>query len=199
VYAAPLFEETLDWFEEVSGVRPLAGGSHPNWRTRNAIVPLSPTTYLEIIGPEPSRRGDPPKVFGLDVLDAPRLVTWAAQGGDLANLASRAQAHRIPIGHPSSGRRQRPNGAWLTWELTDPTLPVSDGLVPFFIDWRTSPHPGASGPAHIALEELHGEHPNPAMPAEQLRVLGLDLRVDAGPLPRLVATLKTPRGQMVLE
>lgn len=199
VYAAPLFEETLDWFEGVTGVRPMMGGVHPKWRTRNAIVPLSPATYLEIIGPDPAQRGDPPKVFRLDVLDTPRLVTWAAKGMDLATIASRAQSHGIPLGHASSGRRQRPDGAWLTWELTDPARLVTDGLIPFFIDWRTSPHPGASAPVRMALEELHGEHPDPSLPAGQLKILGLDLRVDAGPRPRLVATLQTPRGRMVLD
>jgi hypothetical protein len=199
VYAAPLFEETLDWFEGVAGVRALLGGVHPKWRTQNAVIPLGRDTYLEIIGPDPSAQGDPPKVFRLDVLDSPRLVTWAAKGMDLATIAARAQAHGIPVGHASTGRRQRPDGSWLTWELTDPARLVTDGLVPFFIDWRTSPHPGGSTLAEVTLEDFHGEHPNPALPAAQLAKLGLDLRVDAGPLPRLVATLKTPRGRMVLD
>ena len=198
VYAAPLFEETLDWFEGVSGVRPVIGGVHPKWRTRNAIVPLSPTTYLEIIGPDPAQRGDPPKIFRLDVLDAPRLVTWAAKGTDLASIASRAQARGVPLGHPTPGRRQRPDGAWLTWETTDPTRLVTDGLVPFFIDWRTSPHPGSSGPAYVVLDGFYGEHPQPAVPAQQLEILALDLHVRSGPLPRLLAALRTPRGQLVL-
>ena len=171
VFAAPLFEETLDWFEGVSGVRPTLGGVHPRWRTRNAIVPLGPSTYLEIIGPDPASREGPPKIFRLDLLDAPRLVTWAAKGRELASLAGRAQAHGVPLGHSSSGRRQRPDGAWLTWEVTDPLRLIADGLVPFFIDWRTSPHPASTTAPQITLEDLHGEHPDPAVPAAQLKIL----------------------------
>jgi len=171
---------------------------HPKWRTRNAIVPLGPSSYLEIIGPDPSARDEPPKIFRLDVLDAPRVVTWAAKGRDLASLAARAQSHGVPIGHASSGRRQRPDGAWLTWELTNPASLIADGLVPFFIDWRTSPHPASAALAQISLEDLHGEHPQPAAAEAQLKLLALDLRVEPGPLARLVATLRTPRGQMVL-
>ena len=83
--------------------------------------------------------------------------------------------------------------------MTDPAYVVSDGLVPFFIDWRTSPHPAGVAPVQITLEEFHGEHPEPLVPQRQLEILGLDLRVTAGPLPRLVATLNTPRGPMVLD
>ena len=199
VYAAPLFDETLDWFEGVSGVRPVPGGGHPKWRTRNAIVPLGPATYLEIIGPDRRAEGPPARVFRLDVLDGPRLVTWAAKGTNIAAIAGRAQSHRIPVGYASSGRRQRPDGAWLTWEMTDPAAIVSEGLVPFFIDWRTSPHPAGVAPVQITLDELHGEHPEPGVLLKQLEILGLDLRVTAAPLARLVATLTTPRGRMVLD
>ena len=37
-----------------------------------------------------------------------------------------------------------------------------DGLVPFLIDWKDSPHPSASTPQGCTLVSLRGEHPDPA-------------------------------------
>lgn len=180
------------------GVTPLPGGTHPAWETRNAILPLSPLTYLEIIGPDPGRRpGGPVAIFGLASLPGPRLVTWAAKGTHLASLVARALTQGIRLGLPIHGSRERPDGSHLSWELTDPMEVTEDGLVPFFIDWGGSPHP-ATGPAAVALIDLRARHPEPSMLRVKLRALNLDLVVEPGPRPGLVATFRTPAGQVTL-
>jgi len=198
VYATPDLEETLKWFEATSGVRPLPGGIHPAWRTQNAILPLSSSTYLEIVGPDHSAHGDPPTIFHLDSLSGPRLVTWAAKGRDLHTLAARARLRGIELGGPTSGSRQRLDGSRLTWNLTDPLQSRSDGVLPFFIDWGSSPHPAAMALPEITLTDLHAEHPDPLPLRAHLTVLGLDLRVEHGPFPRLLSSLMTPRGVLTL-
>jgi hypothetical protein len=184
--------------EATSGVRLLAGGTHPAWRTRNAILPLSGTTYLEIIGPDPDLPGDPPRIFGLATLRAPRLATWAAKGTGLAGLAAQADARGIRLGAVSAGSRLRADGTSLNWELTDPFEDRFNGMVPFLIDWGDSPHPAESGPAQVTLAEFHAEDPEPVRLETQLRAAGLDLRVEAGSVSRLVARLISPGGAVTL-
>ncbi len=197
VYATPDLEPTVESVAATFGVRPLAGGAHPAWGTRNVLLPLSPVTYLEIIGPDPSA-ATRPQVFGLHKLARPKLVAWAAKGRGLYALVERATELGIRLGRPVQGSRRRPDGSTLSWQLTDPLEALDGGVIPFFIDWGASAHPAAAGPAQVQLVDFHGEHPDPDTTIHRLRALGLELRVDSGPLARLVATFQTPRGSVTL-
>jgi Glyoxalase-like domain len=199
VYATPALEETIDAIAAAFGVTPLAGGVHPAWGTRNAILPLSARTYLELIGPDPSRAADiQPEIFGLRTLTVPRLVTWAAKGIKLSSLVTTALTHGLKLGVPLPGSRQRLDGSLITWELTDPLQVIEAGLVPFFIDWGATPHPAAAAIPDVSLQEFHAEHPDPDDFALRVRSLDLDLTVEPGPRPQLVATFLTPRGLVTL-
>src|SRR5262245_26246914 len=80
VYATPDLKLGIDRTEELFGVRATPGGQHPGSGTRNALVALGPSAYLEIIGPDPEQsKPSNPRRFGIDDLKAPRLVTWAAR------------------------------------------------------------------------------------------------------------------------
>ena len=200
VYAVPDLARGVALLAERLGVRPLPGGSHPAWGTRNALVPLGPASYLEIIGPDPDApaAAAAPSIFGIGALPAPRLATWAAKADDLPRLVERARSLGIDLGAPRPGRRLRPGGTMLTWELTDPFAPRAGGLLPFFIRWRGEAHPASAGPALVSLPSVRAEHPDAPVVAEQLGALGLDLDVAPGPAPALFATLRTPAGVVVL-
>jgi Glyoxalase-like domain len=198
VYATPSLDRTLEEVQAMFGVAPLRGGTHPAWGTQNAILPLSPNCYLEIIGPDPARRpGGAVTIFGLTSLPGPRLVTWAAKGAHLASLVARALTQGIRLGLPIPGSRLREDGSRLSWELTDPLEVTEGGLVPFFIDWGDSPHPAAA-PASVALIDFRARHPEPSVLRAKLQALNLDLTVEPGPRPALVATFRTPAGQVTL-
>ena len=93
----------------------------------------------------------------------------------------------------------RTDGRLLTWKFTDPVVVSGDGIVPFLIDWGTSPHPAESAPSGATLIDLRAEHPAPAEIRRVLSVLEIDLPVAEGPVARLIATLDTPRGRVRLE
>lgn len=197
VYAVPNLAEGVRDLAERLGARPLPGGSHPAWRTRNAVLPLGPASYLEIIGPDPDVPSRP-AIFGLATLAAPRLATWAAKSTDLARLAEYARSHGIDLGAPGPGRRLQTDGTTLTWELTDPFAPRAGGVLPFFIRWRGETHPASAGPALVSPVSLRAEHPDAAGVRTQLRVLEVELEVAPGPAPALFAVLRTPRGTVTL-
>jgi hypothetical protein len=199
VFATPDLAAGVEQVERLLGVRAVPGGQHPGAGTRNALIGLGDSTYLEIIGPDPDQpKPDRPRRFGIDELKAPRLVTWAAKGEDLEALVTNAKRKGIDLGQIQPGSRRRPDGVLLSWRLTVSPGLNSDGIVPFFIDWGETPHPAANLPKGCVLVGLRAEHPDATRVQRELSALGLNLRVDAGAAPTLIATVRTPSGEVEL-
>jgi glyoxalase-like protein len=199
VYATPDLQMGIDRVQRLLGVRAAAGGQHPGRGTRNALLSLGPECYLEIIGPDPEQpKPAQPRPFGIDTLKAPRLVTWAAKGTDLERVTSDARRAGVKLGDVIPGSRRRTDGVLLSWRYTDPRVVVAEGVVPFFIDWGTTPHPAATAPAGVSLVALRAEHLQPELVQKMLHGVGVNLQVAAGARPALVATLDSPRGRVEL-
>src|SRR5689334_2522280 len=108
VYATPDLERGIREVERLLGIRAIHGGQHPGRGTRNAIIPLGPGVYLEIIGPDPHQpTPTSPRWFDIDDLDQSKLVTWAAKTDDIHGVARAAKAHGVPLGDVRSGNRRR--------------------------------------------------------------------------------------------
>jgi len=199
VYAAADLDAGIAAIETLTGVRAVQGGSHPGKGTRNALLALGAERYLEIIAPDPAQAdftGN--RIFHIDEVTEPRLVTWAAKSADVAMIASIKLPDGSSTGTALAGSRARPDGIVLAWTFTDPTVEIADGIVPFFIDWGETPHPATAAPAGVVLVGLRAEHPEPEGVRALLDALGVDLPVDAGRRPGLVAILDTPRGRVEL-
>jgi hypothetical protein len=200
VYAAADLGRGIVEIERLLGVRASVGGRHPLWGTRNALASLGPSAYLEIIAPDPNQLpGAGGRPFGLDARGSSRLVGWAAKGSELANLRDNAAQHGVELGKVLSGSRVQPDGAVLTWMLTDPRCVVGDGIAPFFIDWGKSPHPARFASPGAALVGLRAEHPDAERVRRMLRVLAVDLLISAGPVPALLASIDCPQGRVILK
>ena len=199
VYATPDLQFGIETIEKMTGVRAVSGGQHPGRGTRNALISLGPGVYLEIIGRDPDQPTPPqPRPFGIDDLKEPRLVTWVAKGENLESFAKEAVHAGVKLGEVIDGSRQRVDGVVLSWRFTNPRTVAFDGLVPFFIDWGKSPHPAGTATPGLSLIGLRAEHPDPEPVQEALHTLGLDLRVQRGPRPALIATVDTPGGRVEL-
>lgn len=187
--------------EKLTGVRAVIGGSHPGVGTRNALLSLGGRRYLEIIGPDPAQttftsRQDVRK------LPEPRLITWAAATNDIAGIAKRLTESGTQVFGPRDGSRARPDGKVLKWQsmavmhesgadLIDP--------VPFLIEWAPdSVHPSQDSPSGCTLQSLEFEAAKASAVLEDLRRLGIEAVVKEAKAPRLVATLKTPKGTVTL-
>ena len=199
IYAAPSLSTGIDELERRLGVRATRGGKHPAWGTHNALIALGDDAYLEIFAPDPEAPApDTPRPFGLDDLRASRIVTWIAKGTDLERIVARAESLGVSLGAVQSGGRRRSDGVFLTWNITDPLAHRMGGVVPFFIDWGDTPHPAATAAPGCALIGVRAEHPDPNRVGAVLAGLGLDLRVGPGPAPALIATIRSPRGDVEL-
>jgi hypothetical protein len=199
VYATPDLNRGIDEVERLLGIRASAGGQHLGLGTRNALVALRPRTYLEIIAPD---AGQPPpstpRPFGLDALKRSRLVAWAASGHDLEQLRTDAARHGVELGKVLAGSRQRPDGVLLSWKFTDPWFVVADGIVPFLIDWGPPSHPALTAAKGATLVALRAEHPDADGVRDLLRGIGLELSVESGSAPALIAVIDCPRGRVEL-
>src|SRR5262245_2309853 len=187
VYATPDLQLGIDAIEKQLGVKATPGGQHPGLGTRNALVALGPTSYLEIIGPDPEQpKPSGPRRFGIDDLKAPRIVRWVVKSNELPAVEEKAAKAGVKLGPIASGSRKRPDGVVLSWRYTDPAVVVADGLVPFFIDWGTSPHPSLTAAKGTTLTQLRAEHPDAPRVQKILDALGLDLKVSQASAPAII-------------
>jgi hypothetical protein len=199
VYATVDLDRGIAEVERVLGVRASPGGQHPIWGTRNALVALGSSSYLEIIAPDPDHSSpSEERPFGLEALASSRLVGWAAKGSGLTNFRDAAAQHGVELGRVLSGSRKQADGTVLTWKLTDLRCVVADGIVPFFIDWGKSPHPALVASRGATLVGLRAEHPDADHVLRLLRVVAVDLKVDVGAAPALIAEIDCPYGRVLL-
>lgn len=199
VFAAPDLDRGIERIRELCGVEAVPGGHHPVYGTRNALVGLGPSCYLEIIGPDSKVLDtEEVKVFGIHELEEPRLVTWAARATELEQLVEDARREMIDLGDVTLGSRKRPDGEELTWKFTDPLAARSGGVLPFFIDWGERGNPAAAIPGDCELLEVSLHHPHPDSVRQRLRALGLDHPVEAAEEPKVAATIRTPKGKVDL-
>jgi hypothetical protein len=199
VYATPDLNLGIETIVKLLGVRATPGGQHPGLGTRNALVALGPSSYLEIIGPDPEQpKPAGPRRFGIDDLKAPRIVRWVAKSNDLEKVAAAAVQNHVTLGPVIPGSRRRPDGVMLSWRYTDPNVVVAGGLIPFFIDWGTSPHPSATAARGATLVSVRAEHPDAEGTQKMLDALGLELQVQKGSAPAIIATIVGPRGRVEL-
>lgn len=200
VYAVPDLRAGIAALEARLEAVLLPGGRHTAWGTRNALLGLGGRRYLEVIGPDPDTpHPSRPRPFGIDELTAPRLVAWCAAPEDLPAAVVALREVGVDLGEPIEMDRRTPGGELLVWRLAwaDGSLP-GGGVVPFLIDWGSTPHPSASAGSSVTLGGLTAEHPQPGSVHPALAALGSDLAVVEGDEPRLRAVLDTPSGRVEL-
>jgi hypothetical protein len=132
------------------------------------------------------------------ICEQPRLITWVMNTTDLQSLASQAG---FDIGKPTSLSRDK-----LSWEfaLPDDGRLLGDGMLPYCIQWHSSPHPAQSMADNgCVLQQLTIHHNRPRWLGDRLDALEAGHLVQIEPLPDnepayLSATIDTPNGTVVL-
>lgn len=105
----------IDTLEELTGVRPVFGGEHPDLGTHNALMSLGTGLYLEILAPRPDAEVVDWLLF-LNELSTLTPVMWAIATSDAARTADRLATNGSPTTEVVPGSRTVPDGSILEWK-----------------------------------------------------------------------------------
>ena len=220
VVAAASLAQGVQWCEQRLGITPGPGGSHVRYGTHNRLfkvaTPANPWAYLEIIAIDP--QAPPPasaRWFDLDdarlqaaVAVEPRLVHWVANTDEIHTAHVALAALGLDRG-PVIPASRATAGGLLQWQITvrEDGQRLLDGTLPSLIQWGAAgdPQPLALHPrnslprSRVSLHQLTLTHPQAAQLRGALAAIGLEgIAVTQG-AANLVATLRTPRGEVQLQ
>ncbi|GAA4684333.1 VOC family protein [Nocardioides nanhaiensis] len=136
----------------------LDGGVHPRFGTRNMILPLGGTTYLEVVEALDHPASDKAP-FGQAVkarsLAGGGWLGWVVAVGDIAPVEARLGRAAV------AGNRHRPDGTELRWKQIGVNGLISDPQLPFFVEWESPlelhPSAGADDSFTLACLEIAGD------------------------------------------
>ena len=117
---------------EQLGVDFKEGGFHPRFGTRNCIIPLANSRYLEVVEvlDHPAAEKAP---FGQAVRARSEMgggwLGWAVSVDDIAPFEERLERAAVP------GSRQFPDGRILEWRQLGVRGLMADPQLPFFLQW----------------------------------------------------------------
>ena len=176
---------------------PAFGGAHPGQGTRNSVLSLGDSTYVEILARDPAQTGGT-----LDreiaALKGQGLYHWAVGGIDLGELAARARQAGVDASAVVSGGRHLPDGNWLSWSLVGIRRHGFGALVPFFIDFRGN-HPAATAPRGGSFKGIELFSPRAQQLGDLFGKLGLEIPISQRDKPGITATVETAGGTQKLE
>ncbi|MCH8626571.1 VOC family protein [Arsenicicoccus piscis] len=158
---------TADRLGEALGVRPVYGGVHPRFGTRNMILPLAKHLYVEVVEVLDHPASDKAP-FGQAVRhrteEGGGWLGWVVAVDDLTGPEARLGRASVP------GNRTRPDGVAYTWRQIGVKGLINDPQLPYFVQWdEASPHPSDDARTTVTITELQiaGD------PARVLEWLGL--------------------------
>jgi hypothetical protein len=134
------------------------GGVHPRFGTRNFVLPLGGSTYIEVVAPldHPATDSAP---FGKAVKqraeDGGGWLGWVVGVDDISGWESR-------LGRPAAdGHRVRPDGYDLRWKQLGVLDLMADPQLPYFLQWQVPaeerPAFGAAGCPCVERLEINGD------------------------------------------
>ena len=129
------------------------GGVHPRFGTRNFVLPLANSSYVEVVAPldHPAADSAP---FGKAVKQRAEggggWLGWVVGVDDIAPWEAR-------LGRPAAdGHRVRPDGFELRWKQLGVLDLMADPQLPYFLQWLVEPaeRPSAGGDGAPCFERL---------------------------------------------
>jgi hypothetical protein len=154
VYAAEHdgLQATAERLAKLIGVRPVDGGVHPRFGTRNVILPLAHERYVEVVEVLEHPAADKAP-FGQIVRERSECgggwLGWVVRVDNIAEQESRLGRQSV------EGNRHRPDGVELRWRQLGVRGLQSDPQLPFFVQWEDGvPHPSEDANTEVTIESL---------------------------------------------
>lgn len=132
------------------------GGIHPQFGTRNFILPLKDSRYIEVVCPLDHPAADKTP-FGQLVRKKVEAgggwLSWVVAVSDLSPIEQKLQRRAV------EGHRKKPDGNELFWRQIGILDTLDQASNPFFIQWESDSHPSAEADALVTLSsiEIHGD------------------------------------------
>ncbi len=197
VYTVFDLDEAMTWFEQKLGVRPIFGGYHESFGTKNALINLNDGMYLELLAADPQNTEvTTPRWMGVDLLRKNQITRWAIKSKDLQVTSPILKKYNAAMGKIQEGSRNLTDGNRLKWQLTVPLAAPEIEHVPFAIDWSTSDkHPTEMlPPMNCHLVNFYGTHSANEKINDVLQELQCDFQIKKGAESSLKLVIDCPNG-----
>ena len=192
MYAVPDLENSMAEIADYHGYSSIRRGVHPGNGTRNALLGLSNSSYLEIIGPDKKQNLENTLGELLVSKNTSGIRAWAVAVSDLASVADVAQDLGFRVRDRKEMSRKTPEGSLLEWEL----LFLEDALLPFLLIGRLGA-PLREERHSVVVSELSISAEEPKVYQELLNKLQLEVSVSGGE-PAISAIIRSPKGDWSL-
>ena len=142
---------TAERLGKLIGVKPVDGGVHPRFGTRNVILPLARERYVEVVEVLDHPASDK-AAFGQAVRARSEAgggwIGWVVRVDDITEVEQRLGRESAP------GFRHTPDGRELHWRQLGVKGLMCDPQLPFYIQWDEGTcHPSTDGATEV---DLHG-------------------------------------------
>ena len=127
------------------------GGIHPQFGTRNFILPLRDSRYIEVVCPldHPAADKTPFGQLVSKKVDAGGgWLTWVVAVNDLSPIEEKLQRKAV------DGHRKKPDGDELFWRQIGVLDTLDQASNPFFIQWQSESHPSTERVSSVSLSSI---------------------------------------------
>ena len=197
ILGAPNLADGSAEFEQLTGVKPVYGGQHPDRGTENALASLGNGSYVEIIAPraDVAPAGELAELRKLTKLTP---IGWALHVDDIKEARTVLKRGGFTTTEPRPGSRVTPDMFKLQWTTFGIAKPQID-TAPFFIRWSEPvDHPSLNAPQGCGLREIRIEDPHESVLHKLMWTLGLPgVRTRQADKPQLWFQLVCRKGEVV--
>ena len=132
------------------------GGIHPQFGTRNFILPLKNSRYIEVVCPLDHPAADKTpfgQLVSKKVEAGGGWLSWVVAVDDLAPIEKMLERNAV------EGHRRKPDGNDLFWRQIGVLDTLDQASNPFFIQWKSQSHPSTERESSISLSsiEIYGQ------------------------------------------
>ncbi len=132
------------------------GGIHPQFGTRNFILPLKHSRYIEVVCPLDHPAADKTpfgQLVSKKVEAGGGWLSWVVAVDDLTPIEKMLERNAV------EGHRRKPDGNDLFWRQIGVLDTLDQASNPFFIQWKSQSHPSTERESSISLSsiEIYGQ------------------------------------------